>query len=257
MRKPLFLLAASFVSTGLAIPERQPAASFTNSLGMKMVRVEPGTFPMGSQLSRDHWTEQPVHSVTISRPFYIAEAEVTAEQFRRFRTDFQGTPAYAPYAAGVSWHEAAAFAEWLRRKEGKPYRLPTEAEWEYVAGAGSNEAAAQARGQLGTPNAWGVKNMLAGAREWCLDWFGEYPSADQVDPLGPESGSVRVVRGGRLDLEERNFLKKDFGRPQSRLAIAPSFGAPGGRRGRRRQIPPPRHRDLVSRGRIEGVGGHL
>jgi formylglycine-generating enzyme required for sulfatase activity len=133
-----------------------------------------------------------VHSVTISRPFYIAETEVTAEQFRRFRPDFQGTPAYVPYAAGVSWHEAVAFAGWLSRKERKSYRLPTEAEWEYVAG-GSNEAAAQARDQLGTPNAWGVKNMLAGAREWCLDWFDDYPAADQVDPLGPETGSVRVV----------------------------------------------------------------
>ena len=226
MRKPLLLLAASFVSTGLAGPGSQPAASFTNSVGMKMVRIRPGTFPMGSQLSRDHWTEQPVHSVTISRSFYISETEVTAEQFGRFRREFQGTPAYAPYAAGVSWHEAVAFAEWLGRKERKSYRLPTEAEWEYVARAGSDEAAAQARGQLGTSNAWGVKNMLAGAREWCLDWFGEYPGADQADPQGPEEGSVRVVRGGRLDLEERNFLKKDFSRPQSRLAIAPSFGAP-------------------------------
>src|SRR5688572_13241204 len=126
MHKRLSLLAAAFVSAGVAGRASQPPASFTNSVGMKMVRVEPGTFPMGSQLSRDHWTEQPVHSVTISRAFYIAEAEVTAEQFRRFRRDFEGTPAYAPYAAGVSWHEAAAFAAWLSRKERRSYRLPTE-----------------------------------------------------------------------------------------------------------------------------------
>src|ERR687895_642821 len=99
MQKPLLLLAAAFVSAGVAAPSKQPSASFTNSIGMKMVRVEPGTFPMGSQLSRDHWTEQPVHSVTISRPFSISETEVTVEQFRRFRREFEGTKAYVPYAA--------------------------------------------------------------------------------------------------------------------------------------------------------------
>jgi hypothetical protein len=226
MRKPLLLLTVAFVSAGVARSGDERAASYTNSIGMKMVRIEPGTFPMGSQLSRDHWTEQPVHSVTISRSFSIAETEVTAEQFRRFRREFEGTPGYAPYAAGVSWHEASAFAAWLSRKERRSYRLPTEAEWEYVARAGGDDAAAQARGRVDAANAWGVKNMLAGAREWCLDWFDDYPATAQVDPVGPERGSVRVVRGGRLDLEERNFLKKDFGRPQSRLAIAPSFGVP-------------------------------
>ncbi|NWG12214.1 MAG: SUMF1/EgtB/PvdO family nonheme iron enzyme, partial [Acidobacteria bacterium] len=126
--------------------------------------------------------------------------------------------------AGMSWEDARAFAEWLGRKEGKPYRLPTEAEWEYVARAGSDDPEAQAIGQLDRANAWGVKNMIAGAREWCLDWFGEYSAEKQVDPVGPETGNVRVVRGGSLDSDERNNPKIDFWRPQSRLAIAPSFG---------------------------------
>jgi hypothetical protein len=199
------------------------ADSETNSLGMTLVRVEAGTFPMGSEISRALWNEQPVHEVTISQPFSIMETEVTVEQFRRFRKDFEGTSAFAPYAAGVSWADAVAFAEWLSKKEGKPYRLPTEAEWEYMARAGSDDASTAVR-ELDQPNAWGVKNMLSGPREWCHDWFGEYPAESQVDPVGPASGSTRIVRGGALDIEERNFLKIDFARPQSRLGIAPSFG---------------------------------
>jgi hypothetical protein len=221
------LLALIVVST-LEIGAQQQTA--TNSLGMRFVRIEPGAFLMGQGGGRNTWEEQPVHEVTITQPFLISETEVTLEQFRQFKTDFEGTASFAPYAAGMSWEDARAFTEWLSRKEGKSHRLPTEAEWEYVARAGTDDPQGQAKGQQDRANAWGVKNMLAGAREWCLDWFGEYSAAKQADPVGPETGYVRVVRGGNLDLEERNNPKIDFWRPQSRLAIAPSFGPQGGGR---------------------------
>jgi hypothetical protein len=60
--------------------------------------------------------------------------------------------------------------------------------------------------------------------EWCWDWFGEYPSAPQTDPIGPQQGYVKVVRGGALDLEERNVPRIDFYTPHSRLAVGPGFG---------------------------------
>ena len=224
-QRSLALFAVLIVSV-LEIGAQQPAA--TNSLGMKLVRIEPGTFAMGKVGGRDTWEEQPVHEVAITQPFLISETEVTQEQFRKFKADFEGTASFAPYAAGMSWDDARAFTEWLGKKEGKPYRLPTEAEWEYVARAGSDDPQAQAKGQQDKANAYGVKNMLAGVREWCLDWFGQYSPAKQVDPVGPEAGNIRIVRGGILDLEERNNPKIDFLRPQSRLALAPSFGPPAG-----------------------------
>ncbi|MHC4620164.1 MAG: formylglycine-generating enzyme family protein, partial [Planctomycetota bacterium] len=112
-----------------------------------------------------------------------------------------GTAEHLPYAAGVSWYEAVAFCEWLSKKEGRPYRLPTEAEWEYACRAGSTSlySSGDRPPRAGRANAWGLKNMHTSVREWCLDWHGEYPAAEQVDPVGPEYGMARVVRGGLLD----------------------------------------------------------
>ena len=113
---------------------------------MNMIRVEPGTFKMGAvvsqfnlgkktDLSKDapYYDETPVHQVTITYPFYISETEITIEQFRRFKKEYKCNNAFKPYVSGISWDEAMAFCEWLSKKEGKPYRLPTEAEWEYAA----------------------------------------------------------------------------------------------------------------------------
>ena len=187
---------------------------------MELVRIEPGSFetgvdstpfpkeltaaPKGTVYDRPaegDYDETPVHKVTIGKPYWIGVTEVTAAVYRQFRPDYKGDTYYAPYANGVSWHDATAFCEWLSKREGKTYRLPTEAEWEYACRAGTRTPfSSGARPPAPeTANAWGVKNMHTGVAEWCLDWHGLYPRAPQTDPVGPAAGVAKVVRGGGLD----------------------------------------------------------
>jgi hypothetical protein len=202
------------------------AKEYTNSLGMKMLRIEPGSFEMGGELNRDYWDEQPSHKVTISNGFYISELEITAKQFRQFKEEFVGTEELLPYTAGVSWYEAVAFCEWLSKKEDKTYRLPTEAEWEYTCRAGTTTPYWSGNHQpdLGQANPWSLKNTHNGVREWCLDWYGEYLAAEQVDPVGSDKGIAKVVRGGLLDDGSRNEWRNKFNTSSSRASIAPNFG---------------------------------
>ncbi len=186
-----------------------------NSLGMQMVRIEPGSFAMGS--TNGDWDEQPVHEVRIRRSFWMSASEVTLAEYQQFRPK-QRLAAASGAATGISWNEAMAFCQWLGEKEGKPYRLPTEAEWEYACRLNNaTEAAAEPRV---------VPHAVA---QWCLDWYGEYQARDQVDPVGPGSGMARVVRGDKLD-DSRHLLRgkreSDYHRSANRAGMAPAFGLP-------------------------------
>jgi formylglycine-generating enzyme required for sulfatase activity len=255
--RPLPLAAFAFASlaTSIAIAAEAPRTT-TNSIGMSLVAIAPGTFEMGvdsvpiptsitkgvSGASYDRATqdgdydETPVHPVTISKTFPIGATEVTVEQFRQFRPEFKADPYWAPYAAGVSWDDATAFCEWLSKKEGKPYRLPTEAEWEFVCRAGSRTlfAAGGMPDTSDAPNAWGVRNLQASVAEWCYDWHAPYPSGAQTDPV---TGNFKVVRGGGLDW--RPAPKTDGGkklpaeqpyyrRSANRASAAPAFASAQG-----------------------------
>lgn len=208
-KAPPFLVALLTV-----LPAAHGDEAFTNSIGMRMLPVRAGTFQMGEAnatppktfevpmyLQRGDWDEHPVHAVTLTKPYLLAETEVTAEQFQQFRPGYQANPATAPYATGVSWDDAVAFCAWLSQKEGRHYRLPTEAEWEYAARAGTTTlfSSGDSVPAPGAANAWGFKNMHAGPGEWCLDWHAEYSPDAQTDPVGPKTGWARVVRGGGLD----------------------------------------------------------
>ena len=241
------LLAAALI---LAAP------SARNSVGMTLVRIEPGSFEMGVDSvplpktltagangvvydrtsDAGDYDEFPVHKVTISQPFLMSDTEVTIAQFQQFRPDYHGNPAYAPYASGVSWHDAAAYCRWLGEREGKPYRLPTEAEWEYACRAGSRtpfSSGAQPPAPE-TPNAWGLKNMHTGVAEWVLDWHGLYPRQPQTDPVGPSWGVAKVVRGGGLDYrasktDSGKHLPAElpyYARSANRASVAPVFASP-------------------------------
>jgi formylglycine-generating enzyme required for sulfatase activity len=154
----LTLLAALLLAPLAAVHAAEPVA---NSIGMKLVRIEPGTFTMGQDgppmedylrqkrmgemhkdFDRIDFDEKPAHKVTITQPFMMGVTEVTVAQFRQFdpqfkKNDPKSKPADDDAASGVTWERAVAFCEWLSKKEGKTYRLPTEAEWEYACRAGT------------------------------------------------------------------------------------------------------------------------
>lgn len=161
--------------------------TITNSIGMKLVRIEPGEFWMGTAMPSNELaelfkregtsttafaTEYPRHKVRITKPFFMGQYEVTVGQFRRFVTetnyvtegerngkggegwnevtkDIETTPRYTwqvpgwtPYddthpVVNVTWSDAQRFCRWLSTKDRRPYRLPTEAEWEYACRAGT------------------------------------------------------------------------------------------------------------------------
>ncbi len=227
----LFTFVAGSFVTGLV--SLSAAESFTNSLNMRFMPIGPGTFQMGeanptpakefkvaAYLQRGDWDEHPIHQVEITRPFFMSEVEVTADQFRQFRADYTGNKDTAPYASGISWYEAEAFCAWLSKKEGRTYRLPTEAEWEYAARAGTTTLFHSGAQLPGTdqPNAWGLKNMHTGVSEWCADWHGEYPAGAVKDPVGPAGGWAKVVRGGGLDK-----LLPFYARSANRAGMPPNF----------------------------------
>ncbi|CAN5601578.1 hypothetical protein BH23PLA1_BH23PLA1_36490 [soil metagenome] len=254
----------------------EPPRELTSSIGMTLVRIEPGSFLMGSTEDQSEqimklypdairglleW-EKPQHRIEITKPFYLGVHEVTVGQFRRFveetnyRTDAEKdsaggsgwneakgqfelgsqyhwrNPGFAQTddhpVVNVSYNDALAFCAWLSGKDGRTYRLPSEAEWEYACRAGTrgvwgvsddpeslvhiaNVADATARrkypawpsikgddGFLYTApvgsfrvNRWGLYDMIGNVWEWCMDGFDEsyYASSPASDPPGPSGAS--------------------------------------------------------------------
>ncbi len=126
----------------------------TNSLGITLAPIPAGSFQMGQaerqksfknpwSAEKDRgadWDEAPVRQVEIKRPFFMGTTEVTNAQFEQFdpkHLRLQPESADDDAVVNVNWEEASAFCKWLTAKEGKPYRLPTEAEWEYACRAGT------------------------------------------------------------------------------------------------------------------------
>ena len=227
VRKSVLILVCLVIGRSIALGQGE--SMFVNSLGMRMLRIEAGTFLMGDLNGRGQPDEKPIHKVTVSRAFHMAETEVTLEQFRQFLPDFASNKVYEPYAAAVTWYQAKAFCDWLSSKEGRKYRLPTEAEWEYSARAGTRWLfSSQAQSEkydpheevaISEPNPWDLRNMHTSVREWCWDWYGDYPDKGLVNPVGPEKGVLKVVRGGGFD---RSYMQ--YTRSASRAAMAPGFG---------------------------------
>jgi formylglycine-generating enzyme required for sulfatase activity len=231
----------------------------TNAIGMRFVLIPAGKFKMGSADSVEEvhakcigvsvnpgWAadEHPVHKAKISRPFYMSIYEVdgklletvaprpneTKEQKDANKKRNRGDPRAKTLvpARNVWWEEAVTFCKKLGEKDGRTYRLPTEAEWEYACRAGtttpfsfgetvltnqvncnhffpySDKGIAAPTWQAGgakaggsyPPNAWGLHEMHGNVWEWCSDWYAPYAGKSLTDPKGPDTGTERVVRGG-------------------------------------------------------------
>lgn len=201
----------------------------------EMIFVKGGKFLMGSKDGYDD--ELPIHQVTLS-DFYIGKYEVTVKQYKLFCKEtghpFPSKPDKSWYEehykikewiwrdnnpiVNVNWYDATAYCNWLSKKTGENYTLPTEAQWEYAARGGSKadnyiysgsnslkkvawydettaERGSRPVGQL-LPNKLGIYDMSGNAFEWCLDYYGPYPSKAVKDPKGPKRGQYRVIRGG-------------------------------------------------------------
>jgi len=211
----------------------EPLRVLTNSIGMRLVLIPSGQFHMGlpEADSRALDGEKPQHTVRISKPFYLAVTPVTQEQYERVMGSnpsyFTGSPGILGFfgkgggprhpVEQASWKDAVEFCRKLSAREGRRYRLPTEAEWEYACRAGSTTSwcfgndksalrdyawyRANSEGKTHPvaekkPNAWGLYDMHGNVWEWCSDWFGEYTSTAADDPTGATAGSLRVDRGG-------------------------------------------------------------
>jgi formylglycine-generating enzyme required for sulfatase activity len=227
-----------------------------------MVLIPAGEFMMGSPAGEAERadTEGPQRKVRLD-PFYLCSTETTIELFLAYyqetgtaKKEFvevqeaqkneepaKGgvnaitgpTPVYGDMtmgyskkhpAIGMTWHNATTFCKWLSQKTGRKYRLPTEAEWEYAARAGSTGAFGVCDSADGLkdyawyaetanvephavaakkPNAWGLYDMYGNVREWVQDFYSPTAYADaakeNLNPAGPKDGKVHVARGGFYD----------------------------------------------------------
>lgn len=238
-----------------------PHARF-NSLGMRFVRVPAGSFLMGSadddpQADPD---ERPQHRVTISRDFYLGATEITQSEYAAVmgrnpswfsadgggRDDVRGIDVGNHPVDMVTWDEAVEFCRRLsdlktERDHGRSYRLPTEAEWEYAARAGTTTLfafgdrltvdqanvrdAGKSTGRTRAvasyrSNAFGLYDLHGNVWEWTADRYdaAAYLASTAVDPSGPGEGTGRVVRGGdyRFDARQARSANRDFTRASRR-----------------------------------------
>jgi len=231
MRRSLLLFICSVLGMANLWAQAIPANYDTllqlpNGLPIYFKYIPAGQFSMGSSPGspmheRD---EAPVRTVTLTAGFYLGIYEVTQAQWEAvmgenpaiFRV-FDASPEHP--VEYVTWNQTQDFIGRLNAMDMGTFRLPTEAEWEYACRAGTQSAYfwgdkmskngsseytwANSRSHSSTnpvgskkPNPWGLYDMSGNVWEWCQDWYAPYPEGEQTDPKGPETGKMKVFRGG-------------------------------------------------------------
>ena len=198
----------------------QEKSQNNNTTEPQMVFVKGGTFMMGNDKANPN--EKPAHKVIIN-DFYIGKFEVTQAQWR---TVMHNTPSTFSRCddgpeENISWDEVQVFIQKLNKLTGKHYRLPTEAEWEYAARGGTKSIGYEYSGsdnisriawikdnsnEMTHPvgqkqaNELGIYDMSGNVWEWCSDWYDDQfyrrLYSRKPNPVGPPSGSFKIVRGG-------------------------------------------------------------
>ena len=168
-----------------------------NSLSFDMIKIEAGSFQMGSN---DYDDEKPIHKVTIKNAFELGKYAVTVGEYLHFvkatkkeKLDEWTKEQENHPVTDVSWNDAVEFCQWLNEQQKEyVYRLPTEAEWEYACRAGTktkwsfgddeeelgkyawynknSDSSTHTVGEL-KPNDWGLYDMYGNVEEWCADWY--------------------------------------------------------------------------------------
>jgi len=234
-----------------------------STTGMEFVFIKGGCYEMGDSAGDGDANERPVHTVCIN-DFSIGKYDITNAQFRKFRPHhdsgkYEGLTLNGDMqpVVNVSWYDAVAFAKWLSEKTGHTYRLPTEAEWEFAARAGtktsrfwgndSDEACKYANvaditakkrwprwttfscedgyavsAPVGSfkPNGYGLYDMLGNVWQWTEDVYDSaaYTKLPKNDPVYEGSGEYRVMRGG-------GWSNGPLGvRSSHRVGLSPAFG---------------------------------
>ncbi|MDI6797913.1 MAG: formylglycine-generating enzyme family protein [Desulfatibacillaceae bacterium] len=237
----------------LSVPDMPP--SFTNPLGMEFAYIPPGTFTQGSPKEEPGRIEgEDLHQTTLTKGFYMMTTPVTQRHWEQlmgtYPSFFSACGLECP-VENISWHDKQDFIRALNTIDPtRRYRLPTEAQWEYAARAGTTTAFhfgdcittdqvnydgryplrekrnyffvnvcpigefRQTTTQVKSfpPNAFGLYDMHGNVMEACQDWYEEYTSDPVVDPQGPEMGLRRVYRGGAWNSDGKLVRSASRGR---------------------------------------------
>jgi formylglycine-generating enzyme required for sulfatase activity len=216
---------------------------------IEWVKIPAGEFLMGDNYKEGDVDELPVHRVNLSE-YHISEFEITCSQYAKF---CKATVREWPYnfshtwdepVTAVPWNEAKAFCDWLSKETGEKIDLPTEAQWEKAARGGKQYRYPWGNDPLdrslvnydmnlsepvgsysGDVSPYGLFDMGGNAAEWCRDWYGAsyYSTSPGQNPIGPASGSFRVIRGGDYSsgIAGTRTAKRRFKAP---IYIASSLG---------------------------------